>query len=43
MNQTMALPRWAQDGRTVLCTLIGPCEVADGMLHLRPNEGIVIA
>ena len=40
---SMFLPAWAQGGRALTCTLVGPCEIADGMLHLRPNEGVVIA
>ena len=41
--QTLALPAWAHGGRSLCCTLHGPCEITDGMLHLRPDEGIVVA
>ncbi|CAN5257492.1 alpha-amylase family glycosyl hydrolase [soil metagenome] len=41
--QTLGLPPWAHGAETLACTLPGLCKVSDGVLHLRPDEGVVVA
>jgi alpha-glucosidase len=41
--QALPLPDWVRASRILVCTHAGPSEMTHDMLHLRPNEGVVIA
>lgn len=40
--QRLALPKWAQDSRPLLSTLADAAAIRDGVLQLRPDEGVIL-
>ncbi|WP_332690710.1 alpha-amylase family glycosyl hydrolase [Bosea sp. (in: a-proteobacteria)] len=40
--QRFEVPTWARDGRPLLSTLADAAPVRDGVLRLRPNEGVIL-